>query len=461
MSRRRRADMGTALIAAAVDGDAQWANDWLWALDGWIVASGVLCAVAASLLGNFLVLRRISLIGDAISHAVLPGLAAAFLITGSRHSLPMFIGAAVVGVLTAALTQWVRQHGRVDEGASMGVVFTTLFALGLVLIVRAADRVDLDPSCVLFGAIELTPLDTVMIGSWHLPRTVLTLSAVLLINLLFVACFYKELQLTSFDPAFSDSMGTRSAWLHYGLMTLVAVTAVASFESVGSILVVAMFVVPPATARLLTQRLSTMIVLAALIATVAVLAGHWSAITVPGWFGYRSTSTAGMMAVATGALLMLAIVFSPQQGLLTRRLRQIRLSLSILREDCLALLFRLEERGAESTLTLDQFSNRLAAAPLLLRLLLGLERSRGRIQKDALGHYSLTAAGRSEASGLVRAHRLWEQYLVDQVGVSEQRIHEHAEKLEHWGGKPIRDQLEAETQFPESDPHGSPIPKEH
>ena len=109
---------------------------WLWQLDGWIIVAGVLCAVASSLVGNFLVLRRMSMLGDAVSHAVLPGLAVAFLISGSRQSVPMFIGAAIVGVLTAMLTQWIRNFGKVDEGASMGVVFTTLFAIGLIIIVR-------------------------------------------------------------------------------------------------------------------------------------------------------------------------------------------------------------------------------------------------------------------------------------------------------------------------------------
>ena len=115
---------------------------WSWNYDGWIVLAGMLCAVAASLPGNFLLLRRMSLLGDAISHAVLPGLAAAFFITGTRDSLPMFIGAAVVGILTALFTEWIRGFGKVDEGAAMGVVFTSLFAAGLVMIVQAADRVE-------------------------------------------------------------------------------------------------------------------------------------------------------------------------------------------------------------------------------------------------------------------------------------------------------------------------------
>ena len=134
--------------------------DW-YAIDTWIVIVGMLAAVSCTLLGNFLVLRQMSMMGDAISHAVLPGLAVAFLVTGARASLTMFIGAAVVGVLTAVFTQWISRFGKVDQGASMGIVFTTLFALGLVLIVQAADHVDLDASCVLYGAIELTPLDIV------------------------------------------------------------------------------------------------------------------------------------------------------------------------------------------------------------------------------------------------------------------------------------------------------------
>jgi len=294
-------------------------GDWLWALDGWIVVAGILCAVSAALVGNFLVLRRESLLGDAISHAVLPGLAVAFLITGSRHSFPMFVGAAVVGVLCASLTQWLRDSGKVDEGASMGVVFTTLFAIGLVLIVKAADRVDLDPGCVLYGAIELTPLDTVRLGAFDIPRVVLILSTVLVLNLVFVVGFFKELRLTTFDPGLADTLGFRSRWLHHGLMVLVAVTAVASFESVGNILVVAMFIVPPATARLLTDSLGRMVWLSGGFAAAAAVSGHWAAITVPGWFGFGSTTTAGMMAVMTGCFFFLAMGVAPWRRRMNRR----------------------------------------------------------------------------------------------------------------------------------------------
>ncbi len=179
-------------------------SDWNWSLDGWVVVAGVLSAVAAALVGNFLILRRMSMLGDAISHAVLPGLAAAFFVSGSRSSLPMFLGAVAVGVLTAFFTEWIRGVGKVDEGASMGVVFTSLFALGLVMIVQAADHVDLDPGCVLYGAIELTPLDTIVIWGAEVPRAAGTLAVVCMINAVFVTVFFKELKLCSFRRCACD-----------------------------------------------------------------------------------------------------------------------------------------------------------------------------------------------------------------------------------------------------------------
>ncbi|MGH8503260.1 MAG: metal ABC transporter permease, partial [Gammaproteobacteria bacterium] len=247
---------------------------WDGYLDGWIVVVGVLCAMACALPGCFLVLRKMSMMGDAISHAVLPGLAVAFIVSGKLTSAPMFIGAVVAGVLTALFTEWVRGYGKVDEGASMGVVFTGLFALGLVLIAQAAEQVHLDADCVLYGAIEFTPLDTISLAGAAVPRVALTLAAIFLLNLVFVTLFYKELKISAFDPALATTMGVNARVMHYLLMTLTAVTAVASFEAVGSILVVALLIAPPAAAYLLTDRLPVMIGLSLVIGAVAAVLGH-------------------------------------------------------------------------------------------------------------------------------------------------------------------------------------------
>jgi len=304
--------------------------EW-YAIDTWIVLTGMLCAMACAVLGNFLVLRHMSMMGDAISHAVLPGLAIAFLITGSRASVSMFIGAAVVGALTAVFTQWVSHFGNVDRGASMGIVFTTLFAIGLLLIVQAADRVDLDQGCVLYGAIELTPLDVLFqfrIGGIDIgvPRAFVILGVVLLLNVGFVVLFFKELRLSSFDPALATTLGFNAGTMHYLLMTMVAITTVASFEAVGSIIVIAMLVVPAATAHLLTDRLSTMVVWSMVIAAGCAAVGHVAAITVPKLFGFEDTSTSGMMAVVSGVVFGVTVVVAPRYGLIARRLAQKNIS---------------------------------------------------------------------------------------------------------------------------------------
>ena len=312
-------------------------------LDTWIVITGALSAMSCALAGNYLVLRKMSMMGDAISHAVLPGLAVAFLITGSRESLPMLIGATAVGVLTAFLIQTIFKLSRLDHGATMGVIFTTLFALGLILIRQAADHVDLDPGCVLYGAIELTPLDVNEIMGIEIPRAALTSGAMLLINSLFILLFYKELKISSFDPALATTLGINSTVMHYALMTLVAATTVAAFESVGSILVIAMLIVPGASAHLLTDRLSLMLVLSLVIAILSAVLGHIGAITIPGWFGFRDTSTAGMIAVASGVIFLMVLFFAPRYGVLSRMMSQALLSLKITRDDILGLLYRYRE----------------------------------------------------------------------------------------------------------------------
>lgn len=443
-----------------------WPADWSWTPDGWIILAGILCAVSAALLGNFLVLRKLSLLGDAISHAVLPGLAIAFLVTSSRSSWPMFVGAVIAGLVTAGATQWIRQAGKVDESASLGVVFTCLFALGLVLIVQAADRVDLDPGCVLYGAIETTALDQVELWGVQLPRVVWVLGAVLCVNVLAVLLLYKELKLSSFDPALATSLGISASLMHALLMILVAITAVASFESVGNILVVAMLVVPPSAALLITDRMARVIVWSVLIAAGSAILGHWLATVVPGTLGYRSTSTAAMMAVASGGLFCLALIFGPNQGLLWRWWRLRTTALNVLAEDLIGLLYRREEKATEKGEAVLPLSGEASELAKLLETKQGVVRrvksgliKRGLVRQTA-GRLELTEAGRQEAQRLVRAHRLWEQYLVERTEIPLSRIHIHAEQFEHYTSASMRDALAEQTEGTDIDPHGSPIPPE-
>ena len=287
-----------------------------------ILLVGVLCAMACALPGCFLLLRRMSMMGDAISHAVLPGLAIAFLISHSRASWAMFIGAAIAGILTALFTQWISKFGKVDRGAAMGIVFTTLFAIGLILIKKTADNVDLDAGCVLYGAIEFTPLDQVVLWEnesslLRVPRAALVVGGALLFNALVIGLFYKEFTLASFDPALARTHGFRPMLMHYLLMTMVAITTVASFEAVGSIIVIAMLIVPPATAFLITRNLPLLIGLSLGLAALGAILGHLFSQLIPSLIGLPETTSSGMMATMAGFLFLLVWLLGPQ-GLLRK-----------------------------------------------------------------------------------------------------------------------------------------------
>lgn len=444
--------------------------DWNWEIDGWIVAAGILCAVASSLVGCLLILRRMSLMGDAISHAVLPGIGAAFMFSGSRGTLTVFIGAAVMGLTTVWLIELIRRLGRVEESAAIGVVFTALFALGLVIIARTGDKVDLDPSCVLYGNLETVILDPSAPPFEGIPRVILTLGCICLINLAVIVLFYKQWQLTTFDPALADAQGFSSSLFHYILAALVAITCIASFEAVGNILVVAMLVVPAAAAFLLCNRLHLMIAIAVGLGSISAILGHLTAISLPAAFGLRSVNSAACMAVVCGIVLAIAAVLSPKAGLLIRFINRRKITAQILGEDIMSLLFRnLEQKsGASGTDTFDPNSATLAESELAEKLKATLGRVRAMAKSLARrgwityanGSFSLTKDGMRVAQNLVRSHRLWEQYLLVEAGVSDPRLHLQAESLEHFTSPTMRDKLDLEIGQKAIDPHGRSIPPE-
>lgn len=285
--------------------------------DFWIILTATLVASSCALLGCFLILRKMALIGDAISHAVLPGIVLAFLFSGSRDSVTMLIGAGILGVFTTFLIEFFHKKAKLQADAAIGVTFTWLFAIGVVLISLFASKVDLDQDCVLYGEIAYTPLDMVQTstGLNIAPKAVLITGAVLMIILLVITFFFKELLLTSFDPGYATALGLSTTLWHYILMGLVSTATVASFESVGAILVVALLIVPAATAYLLTDNFRVMLALSCLIGTVASFLGYYLAVWMDG-------SIAAAIASCCGLLFLLAFIFSPTHGLVRRKIKQ-------------------------------------------------------------------------------------------------------------------------------------------
>ncbi|MFO1022084.1 MAG: metal ABC transporter permease [Planctomycetales bacterium] len=422
-----------------------------WELPLATILAGVLSSLPCAILGCFLVLRRMSLLGDAISHSVLPGIVIGALLSGNLLGWPVFLGAVVMGVLTAILTQSLTSHGNVSEDAGMGVVFTSFFALGVILITQLARNVDLDPGCVLYGLIEFIPLDTVKWGSWEVPRAFFTLVPVCIVTILFTLLFWKELLLSSFDPALATSMGFSSMVLHYLLMGLVAVVSVASFEAVGSVLVIAMLIVPPATAHLLTDRLGRMIVLSVLCSISASIVGYWGATR---W----NTSVAGMMSVVAGLQFLLALVFAPRYGLISRTWHNLSLSFRIIAEDVIAALFRAEEEAPQSAGLKIADCFRLAGGGWGPWLLLPLLKYRGLVLAAPQGRLQLTEKGRTRARSLVRSHRLWEAFMEKHFDLPADHLHAPASRVEHYIGPELQDKLKEELRGPDVDPHGRQIP---
>ena len=272
-----------------------------------IILAGSLVAVACGILGCFLVLRRMAMVGDAISHAVLPGIVIAFLVTGGRDNTSMLFSASLIGVFTTFLIEFLNKKGKLQTDASIGVTFTWLFAIGIIMISLFAGKVDLDQDCVLYGEIAYVPIDLWITESGINmgPRILYISGAVLLINITLIIIFYKELFLTTFDAAFATAIGINTALFHYILMSAVSFTTVASFGSVGAILVVALLVVPPATAYLLTHQFKTMLFLTAVFGVLVAITGYYLAVML-------DSSIAGSMAVMSGVFFLIVFIFSPQ-----------------------------------------------------------------------------------------------------------------------------------------------------
>lgn len=288
----------------------------------YIIITASLFSIACGSLGCYLILRRMAMLGDAISHAVLPGIVIAFLLSGSRDSLAMLAGASLVGIFTSFMIEFFHRRARLQSDAAIGVSFTSLFALGVILISVFAGQVDLDQECVLYGEIAYVPLDLWILDSGHImgPRAMYIALFTLIIAILFIALFYKRLLITSFDPAFALSLGLSVSLWHYLLMAMVSVTTVAAFDSVGAILVVALFVVPSSTAYLLTKRLSHMLVISALLSVIISIVSYYLAYKING-------SIAGAWVSCAGLVFLLVFLFSPFEGVIAKNYRNRRITL--------------------------------------------------------------------------------------------------------------------------------------
>lgn len=406
-----------------------------WAIRALVASSlvGLMCGV----LGCFIVLRNMSLVGDALAHAILPGVVIAYMLVG-YSALGFFTGAVVAGLSTAAGITWIQRKVKTKNDAAVGIVFTTMFSIGVILIsgISKQDGVHLDLKDFLFGyALGVSDTDLWLTG------------LVTVYVLLSVAVFYRYLFAVTFQEVVAQTMGINVKMLHYFLMLLLSFVVVASLQTVGVILVVAMLITPPATALLLSQQLHKVIFIGGTLGLLSAILGMGFAV------GFNTPPGPAMALVAT-SFYLLAVAFAPKRGLLAKARRQKKQQKRTVQEDILKLAFRLRQRGAPTPQAIRQ---KLALSPQQWQGHLKILQQKGLIADPKT--LSITDRGVLAALQLVRAHRLWETYLQQQMGLNEDQIHDEAERLEHLLTEEFLDQLDHELGYPTEDPHGSPIPQ--
>jgi manganese/zinc/iron transport system permease protein len=266
----------------------------------WVLATCIVCSAACAIPGVFLMLGRKSLLADGISHSALAGISIAFVISGTRNPLYMLIGAMMSGLLTAWGSSVLAKRAHIKPDAALGIVFTTLFSIGVIIISAKARQIDLDPGCVLYGVPEFIPFHTSRIFDLDIPTSFIWLSGILITNLVLCLVFWKELKLVTFDPLLATTLGFNVSAIKYAMLFMTTATIVLSFEALGSILVVAILIAPAACAYLISNRLLTVVILAPLIGIVSSVLGFYGALAL-------NTSVAGMIAVAAGMCVLIAM----------------------------------------------------------------------------------------------------------------------------------------------------------
>ncbi len=344
-----------------------------------------LVAVACAIPGVFLVLRKMAMISDAISHSILPGLVLGFFITQDLNSPLLILLAAVTGVLTVIFVEFIQKTGLVKEDTAIGLVFPALFSIGVILIAKNANDVHLDIDAVLLGELAFAPFDRLMLGETDLgPKSVWIIGSILIISLSLLFLYFKELKLSTFDKGLAATLGFSPIVLHYGLMTVSSITVVGAFDAVGAVLVVALIIAPPATAYLLTNNLKKMLVLSCFFGMFSAIAGYWLA-------NYLDASIAGSMTSVLGVLFLLVYLFAPKQGIFSVyfKEKQQRKEVSLL-----VFLLHLQNHQDSKERHVNHLQEHINWQKVQAKTVLDLATKNNLIQIDTNNLVSLTEKGR-------------------------------------------------------------------
>jgi ABC-type Mn2+/Zn2+ transport system permease subunit/Mn-dependent DtxR family transcriptional regulator len=406
-----------------------------WAFRALLASTMV--GVTCGILGVFIVLRNMSLIGDALSHAILPGVFVAFILFG-YNTLGFFFGTVIAGLVFAILMTWIQQNTRTKNDAVIGIVFTAMFSLGVIGISSISRTgVHIDMKDFLFGnVLGVSNQDLIMNG------TVMVMVA------LSIVVFYRYLFASTFQPTIASTMGIPVKLMHYYLMLLLSFSVVAAMQTVGVILVVAMLITPASTALLLANRLPKVLLIAGIIGFLSSLSGLIFSI----WYEMPPGPS---IAVTATCIYLLAAFFSPEHGLLAKWFTRRKQQQKIKAEDILKEAFKI---SLGNPFPIDRIKEKLSIPGPQLKLVLQSLTHQKLVKPLDRENFELTEAGKEQANNLIRAHRLWESYLVNEMGMDADQIHDEAERIEHLLTSAQVDEVDKQLGYPALDPHGSPIP---
>lgn len=382
-----------------------------------LLGTGTL-GLAAGVVGSFAVLRRRSLVGDAVAHSALPGLAIAFMVVGDRHFGAMLLGAFLTGLLGAVSISWLEKNTRIKADAAIAFVLSVLFGLGVVLSRIVQDN----PSGRQEG------LDSFLLGktAGMVSQDLLLVTNVAIVLVATVLLFYKEFKLISFDPQFASVLGLPVLSLDIVLMVLLVGVTIIGLPAVGVVLMAALLIIPGVSARFWTDRLHVMVILAAIFGLATGWVGTWISAA-------HSDLPAGPVIVLTGsAIFTFSMIAAPKRGILMRSIRLLRNSLRIAYQNLLRTMYEISESaGGDDSITLDRILRARAMGRATAVGLLLFTALRKEVHKKNAHLYALTESGRAHAEKIVRAHRLWEIFLVEQASIAPDHVHRDADDIEH------------------------------
>lgn len=410
-----------------------------------IIIGVLLLSISSSIVGVFTFLRKRALVGDAVSHAVLPGVCLAFLVQGTKNPFGLLLGAFITGWLSLLLIDLITSKTRIKEDTAIGLVLTAFFAFGTVLLSYIQNTSDSGNqgglNSFLFGSVtSITQEDIYVFGG------------VAIVLILVTTFLFKEFFLLSFDESYARTIGFPVASLKLCLTTLTVFAVVIGIQAVGVVLMAAMLITPAAAARFWTDNLRKMILTAAVLAVVSSLGGIY--------ISYESPSPTGpWMVMILSMMALLSFLFSPKKGIISKLIRQKRFRNQIVTENILKAIFQINERAN----TQDQYLSVLDIVdkrPMHIdQLKWGLSRltREGFLLKEGEA-WRFTSQGKSRGQRLTKLHRLWELYLTEKMNIAPDHVHDDAETIEHIITPELEEKLEAILNYPTKDPHDSVIP---